>query len=99
MIVAHNQPSNRSEPSEQVIAVTKALLRAGAILGIALLDHVSQRCGMQLNARNATSFNRMTDLPIAGSIGASPGARASVTVGESYAGEQGAIAVENHTLS
>jgi DNA repair protein RadC len=40
MVVAHNHPSNRLEPSEQDISVTKALLKAGAILGIAFLDHV-----------------------------------------------------------
>ena len=40
MVVAHNHPSNRLEPSEEDIAVTKRLQEAGEILGVRLLDHV-----------------------------------------------------------
>ena len=40
MAVAHNHPSNRLEPSEEDIAVTKRLQEAGEILGVKLLDHV-----------------------------------------------------------
>ena len=40
LVVAHNHPSNRLEPSDQDIAVTTGLQKAGAIIGIKLLDHV-----------------------------------------------------------
>ncbi|PIQ79484.1 MAG: hypothetical protein COV79_03575, partial [Parcubacteria group bacterium CG11_big_fil_rev_8_21_14_0_20_41_14] len=40
VIVAHNHPSGESEPSEQDKAVTLKLRDAGALLGIALIDHV-----------------------------------------------------------
>ena len=40
LVVAHNHPSNRLEPSDQDIAVTTGLTKAGAIIGIKLLDHV-----------------------------------------------------------
>ncbi len=40
LVVAHNHPSNRLEPSDQDIAVTTGLKKAGAIIGIKLLDHV-----------------------------------------------------------
>ena len=40
MAMAHNHPSNRLEPSEEDIAVTKRLQEAGEILGIKLQNHV-----------------------------------------------------------
>ena len=40
LVVAHNHPSNRLEPSDQDIAVTTGLTKAGDIIGIKLLDHV-----------------------------------------------------------
>ena len=40
VIVAHNQPSGDPEPSGEDIAITKALKRAGELLGVELLDHL-----------------------------------------------------------
>jgi DNA repair protein RadC len=45
VIVAHNHPSGRLEPSAEDIALTERLAKAGELLGIRLLDHliVTQR--------------------------------------------------------
>lgn len=40
IIVGHNHPSGRSEPSKEDIEVTKRLVEAGKIMGIELLDHI-----------------------------------------------------------
>lgn len=40
IIVAHNHPSGDTEPSSADIEVTKQLIAAGKILGVALLDHL-----------------------------------------------------------
>lgn len=40
IIVAHNHPSNVSDPSPEDIEVTKRLVHAGEILGIDILDHL-----------------------------------------------------------
>ena len=40
VIVGHNHPSGRLEPSPEDIDITKRLSEAGELLGIALLDHV-----------------------------------------------------------
>lgn len=40
VIVAHNHPSGDPEPSRADVDLTKRLVQAGDILGIALLDHV-----------------------------------------------------------
>ena len=40
LIIAHNHPSGDPEPSEQDIALTKRLVRAGELLGIEVLDHL-----------------------------------------------------------
>ncbi|WP_445478307.1 JAB domain-containing protein [Lysinibacillus irui] len=40
IIVAHNHPSNVSDPSPEDIEVTKRLVQAGEILGIDILDHL-----------------------------------------------------------
>ena len=40
VIVAHNHPSGRLEPSTEDLALTQRLARAGELLGIRLLDHV-----------------------------------------------------------
>ncbi|MEK4713568.1 JAB domain-containing protein [Sporosarcina sp. FSL K6-5500] len=40
IIVAHNHPSNVSDPSPEDIEVTKRLTQAGEILGVELLDHL-----------------------------------------------------------
>lgn len=39
-IVVHNHPSGQPEPSEEDIAVTERLQKAGEIIGIDILDHV-----------------------------------------------------------
>lgn len=40
IIVAHNHPSGDLKPSREDIEVTERLSKAGAIMGIELLDHV-----------------------------------------------------------
>lgn len=40
IIVAHNHPSGRMEPSAEDIDITERLRRAGEILGISLVDHI-----------------------------------------------------------
>lgn len=40
VIVAHNHPSNVSDPSPEDIEVTKRLVHAGEIIGIDVLDHL-----------------------------------------------------------
>lgn len=40
VLVAHNHPSGDPEPSDEDFAVTKRLLEAARVLGIALVDHV-----------------------------------------------------------
>lgn len=38
--VFHNHPSGLPDPSPEDFALTKALLEAGALLGVAVLDHI-----------------------------------------------------------
>ena len=40
VIVAHNHPSGDPEPSEDDLVITKKLIKAGEILGIAVVDHI-----------------------------------------------------------
>ncbi|MDQ6984936.1 MAG: DNA repair protein RadC [Candidatus Dojkabacteria bacterium] len=40
LLIVHNHPSGNIEPSNEDVRVTKALIEAGNILGIPLLDHV-----------------------------------------------------------
>ena len=40
LIVVHNHPSGETDPSEEDLSITRRLVEAGEILGIALLDHV-----------------------------------------------------------
>lgn len=40
IICVHNHPSGDPTPSREDIAVTRALIKAGIILGIPLLDHI-----------------------------------------------------------
>ena len=40
LIVAHNHPSNDTEPSPEDLRMTKTLVDAGKIIGINVLDHV-----------------------------------------------------------
>lgn len=40
IIVGHNHPSGKTEPSRDDIEVTKRLVEAGKIIGIEVLDHI-----------------------------------------------------------
>lgn len=40
IIVAHNHPSGKLEPSPEDLAITRQLAEAGKLLGIELLDHI-----------------------------------------------------------
>lgn len=40
IVVAHNHPSGDPEPSDDDVAVTERLARAGELVGISLLDHL-----------------------------------------------------------
>lgn len=40
VIVAHNHPSGKTEPSDEDLRITKELKKAGDVLHIRLLDHV-----------------------------------------------------------
>jgi DNA repair protein RadC len=40
LIIAHNHPSGRLEPSPEDMDITKRLQEAGKVMGISLLDHV-----------------------------------------------------------
>jgi DNA repair protein RadC len=40
IIIAHNHPSGNCEPSAEDVQMTKQLVEAGKILGIAVLDHI-----------------------------------------------------------
>lgn len=40
IVIAHNHPSGNLEPSDDDIATTQRLRRAGALLGIEVLDHI-----------------------------------------------------------
>ncbi len=52
VIVAHNHPSGDPEPSNEDIAITKALKRAGELLGIELLDHLIIGGGRYISLRD-----------------------------------------------
>lgn len=40
IIIAHNHPSENAEPSQEDIAITKQIVGAGRICGIAVHDHI-----------------------------------------------------------
>jgi len=40
IILAHNHPSGSSEPSSEDIKITGALVKAGKIIGIEIIDHI-----------------------------------------------------------
>jgi len=40
IIIAHNHPSGELNPSDDDIALTKRLIKAGELLGIELIDHI-----------------------------------------------------------
>lgn len=51
LLIMHNHPSGEATPSEGDIKVTRALIRAGQLLKIELLDHViigaAQHCSLR----------------------------------------------------
>jgi DNA repair protein RadC len=40
VILSHNHPSNKTEPSESDLLLTKRLVEAGKLLGIEIIDHI-----------------------------------------------------------
>jgi DNA repair protein RadC len=40
IVVGHNHPSGRLEPSPEDLDITRRLKQAGEVLGISLLDHL-----------------------------------------------------------
>jgi DNA repair protein RadC len=40
IIIAHNHPSENSEPSQEDLVITKQLVEAGKVIGIQITDHV-----------------------------------------------------------
>lgn len=40
IILAHNHPSGHSDPSQEDLATTKKMVKAGVLLGIPVLDHI-----------------------------------------------------------
>ena len=55
IIVGHNHPSGELEPSSQDIEYTEAVIKAGNILGIEVLDHiiVNSDEGISIRSRNS----------------------------------------------
>jgi DNA repair protein RadC len=53
VVLAHNHPSGDPEPSEEDLSITRRLVQAGDLLGIAVLDHViiAKRGVVSLRAR------------------------------------------------
>ena len=58
IILAHNHPSGRCEPSEQDITVTEKVIEAGRILNIELLDHVivGDNCHFSMKKERTVRF-------------------------------------------
>lgn len=54
IIVAHNHPSGDPTPSPEDVAVTKAIVEAGGLLDIEVLDHlvIGQGCYVSMKAKN-----------------------------------------------
>ena len=40
IIIAHNHPSESTEPSQEDISITKQIMEAGKIIGIPVHDHI-----------------------------------------------------------
>jgi DNA repair protein RadC len=53
VIIAHNHPSGNPEPSQEDIVITKQMIEAGKILGIAVHDHVvfGENCYVSMTER------------------------------------------------
>ncbi len=57
LVVVHNHPSGETDPSDDDLHITRRLVEAGEILGIALLDHVI------VGTRGYTSLKEKGGLP------------------------------------
>ncbi len=53
IILVHNHPSGDPSPSEDDIAITKRLIEAGRLLGIAVADHIIVGRGTYISVRDA----------------------------------------------
>ena len=56
IVIAHNHPSGDTTPSRADIAVTERLVKAGEILGIAVLDHLIIGTGYRSLRREGLGF-------------------------------------------
>ncbi len=57
VILAHNHPSGRLEPSDADISITKQLSSAGQVLGIELLDHLVVTPGKYISIMEVINGN------------------------------------------
>lgn len=59
IIIAHNHPSGSLKPSEDDIAITQGIIKAGQVLGIRVLDHVviSQEGYMSMDKEKIVNFD------------------------------------------
>jgi DNA repair protein RadC len=53
MLVYHNHPSGQLEPSRDDLDLTRRLVRAGEVVGVAVWDHVIVGCGQWLSLRRS----------------------------------------------
>jgi len=53
IILVHNHPSGETTPSREDLAITKRMVKAGEVLGIAVLDHVILGDGCHLSFKEA----------------------------------------------
>jgi DNA repair protein RadC len=53
VLLYHNHPSGQLEPSRDDLELTRRLVRAGQVVGIAVHDHVIVGCGRWLSLRRA----------------------------------------------
>jgi len=52
IIVAHNHPSGKPDPSPEDVAVTRALVEAGKLLDVEVLDHIILGCGAYVSLKS-----------------------------------------------
>ena len=53
VLLYHNHPSGQLEPSRDDVELTRRLVRAGEVVGIAVYDHVIVGCGQWLSMRRS----------------------------------------------
>jgi len=61
VILVHNHPSGRVDPSQEDIQITKQLVEAGKILGIRVLDHLVIGSGQDYGAETEKSYFSFSD--------------------------------------